>query len=156
MRELLIHFLIYMGISILVWGLAFLFWYLEKRAKRKNDEIRKTCNVKVTAVVVRMQRQRLMRNDDSSYIWVPTYQYYVGKNQTEKIEVNGKYGNGKKLFKEGQKVTLYYNPNQPKEIFVPDEANYQVKVFRIMRIGYIISGFLPYILFVIFDFILKI
>lgn len=41
----------------------------------------------------------MMRSDPYSYMWVPTYQYYVDGDQTEPLETKGHIGNGKKYLR---------------------------------------------------------
>ena len=98
MNKLLYGSLIFFGIFIAFFGVAVLFFFLRKRQKKKLEEIKKCCSVKVKATVIKMERCLMMRSDPYSYMWVPTYQYYVDGDQTKPLETKGHIGNGKKIF----------------------------------------------------------
>lgn len=82
---------------------------------------------------------------------MPAYRYYVDEKQTESFEAEGYIGDGKKIFDEGQGVVLYYNPDQPEEIYVPEERQeYMVAILNILSIGFEVSSIFPIIIYIAF------
>ncbi len=82
---------------------------------------KKICTVKTHGVVYKMERRQGMYssidNDIPLTMWYPTYEYSVG----QKIRrTTSKVGYSKKLFEEGQTISLYYALEDPSQIYVPD------------------------------------
>ena len=151
MSELVLIFFAFLGFSIVFFAIAVILFYIKKRQKKKIEELRKRCSKKADAIVAKIERRILLRSDPSSYTWVPTYRYYFDEKQTEPFEAEGYIGNGKKIFDEGQRVVLYYNPDQPEEIYVPEERpEYMVAILNILSIGFGVSSIFPIIIYIAF------
>lgn len=82
---------------------------------------KKICTVKTYGVVYKMERRQGMYssidNDIPLTMWYPTYEYSVGQKTRR---TTSKVGYSKKLFEEGQTILLYYAPEDPSQIYVPD------------------------------------
>lgn len=151
MRQLILNFLVFLGISIAFFGIAVILFLVKKRQKKKFEELRKRCSIKVDATIIKMERCIMLRSDPHSVSWVPTYRYYVDENQTESFETKGLVANRKKIFDEGQRVVLYYNPDQPEEIYVPEEGpEYVVAILNILSIVFGVSSIFPIIIYITF------
>lgn len=76
--------------------------------------------------------------------WNPVFSYIV--NGQEFI-VHSNIGETQKAFREGQKVTLFYNPKNPGEYYVPEEKNSLIANFFIfLGIVFMLIGILCIIL----------
>lgn len=65
--------------------------------------------------------------------WTPVYEYYV---EGEKYIKLSNVGRDKDSIKIGEEVTLYYNPNNPKEIFIPRENISKIaSIFQKISVG---------------------
>lgn len=61
----------------------------------------------------------------TSTVFFPIYEYYVNG---ERVELKSTTGTSKRNWPNGTDITIRYNPNSPKEIFVP----YEVKQLKIV------------------------
>lgn len=99
------------------------------------------CTAQTTAVVEEINREvNLSTGIDSYRSWFPVFSY---KANNRKITVRSKIGHEKKIFEKGQKVTLFYNPDNVREYYVPEEnASALTKLFLIMGISFAALGIL--------------
>ena len=137
------------GITILSWLLGALFFWLKGNAQRELASRQKVCTNMTDATVIQMDRKRVKRSDSYSYCWYPTYEYYADDVRYEKESTTGY---GKKMFEEGDTIELYYNPDNPVEVYIPVEKEEDITtIFLILAIGFFVAGFIPpVILFFIF------
>lgn len=121
------------------------------------DKKKGTCTCKTTATVREIQedkknwydvdfvlrRYQYSGDRHSSY---PVYEYYVnGIN----IRRRGNVGIKEDDFYPGQTVELYYNPENPDEIYVPQEAEFVIaKRYLIFALLFMLIIIIPAIVFV--------
>ena len=135
------------GLLLGFWGMAALMHVLCKHSMAKIEERKAACVTVTTATVQEIKEVRTRNVDEYNYSWYPIYQYYVNG---EMIVQQSEFGSGQDTFQQGQQVTLYYNPDNPKEIFVPEEEpETAAKIFNIMYVLFTICGFLIVITFVV-------
>lgn len=82
---------------------------------------KKTCTAKTYGIVCKIEIRQSVNSGISSNIpstmWFPIYEYTVnGKTMRTRSAI----GYSKKIFQEGQSVALYYAPENPGKIYVPD------------------------------------
>lgn len=136
------------GIAIIFLGVAALFFVIRKNSKKKIDLLKQLCTNITPATVIKMDRKRFSHSDYYTYVWYPTYEYYVYGVRCEK---ESSVGNSKKLFEEGQQTELYYNPNNSEEIYVPAEKiESRLTLYTIFSLGFGMCGFLAIVIWVIF------
>lgn len=83
------------------------------------DKKKAVCTVKTEAIVTEVNREvNLSAGGDSYRSWFPVFSYRVNG---EVITERSKLGHEKKIFEVGQKVTLFYNPENVREYYVPEE-----------------------------------
>ena len=130
--------IVYMtGITLNVLGALFLViglgWTISTKKKIKR------CTAHVEAVVRSVKREvNLSAGTDSCRSWFTTFAFYANGQE---VTVKSNLGTEKKLFEEGERLTLYYNPDNTKEFYVPKEVDTAPQqVFLIVGIGLIAVG----------------
>lgn len=128
-----------LGAVVLVcWGLAVLFFCLERRSSRHWRTVKEACMEQTVATVIDIKRKRLgvtVNTSSGDRSWFPVYEFYA---DGQRIKQQSGYGNGIKLFEKGSQVTLYYDPKNPQQIYVPAEKADNIPIF--FTIFYIIWG----------------
>lgn len=78
------------------------------------------CTERVQGTVTQMRREVGSMGTDgvATISWYPTYCFTINE---EKIELSSLFGQSKQRFYVGQKVTIYYNPENYTDIYVPEE-----------------------------------
>lgn len=86
----------------------------------------KNCTAQTVGTVTDMQRETTYGDDSSapSTSWFPVYEYYAGNR---KITKRSYYGQARQIFYTGQKVTVWYNPENCNEFYVPEEKSGKFK-----------------------------
>lgn len=135
------------GVSIIFWVISVIFLVVAKNSANSLGEKKKKCVSETTATVIDIKEEQMRTSDGYSYTWYPVYEYTIdGEKMTRKSNI----GNGKNHFEKGQQVTLYYNPDNSEEIYVPEENAESLAVFfKIMGIVFLIVGFIPLVLIAI-------
>lgn len=135
------------GLLLGCWGMAAIMYVCYKRSITKIEERKADCVAETTATVQDIKEVWIEIVDDYSYTWYPIYQYYVNGEQ---IVLQSEFGGAENTFQKGQQVTLFYNPDNPKEIFVPEEKPETVsRIFKIMSVVCAAMGFLVIIIFIV-------
>lgn len=109
------------------------------------DKKAAVCTARTEAVVTEINREvNLSAGGDSYRSWFPVFSY---RANGEEITVRSKIGKEKKVFEAGQKVELYYNPDNVTEYYVPKE---NASVFPRIFIGvggtFVVLGILSFLL----------
>lgn len=101
---------LFLGVVFLLLGIG-----MKISWNRKERVCTQPCN----ATIVDVQRE-VSRSADDSYMesWYPVYEYYA--NGTT-IQRRSSVGRRKNDFIIGSRVTLYLNPEKPREYFCPEE-----------------------------------
>ena len=135
------------GLLLGFWGLAVIMYVCSKSSLTKIEERKKDCVTETTATVQDIKEECVKIVDDYNYTWYPIYQYYVnGESVVQKSE----FGGYKDTFQKGQQVILYYNPENPNEIFVPEEKpDTAAKIFQIMYKMCTVCGYIIIITFIV-------
>lgn len=95
------------GLILLIAGILMLVFRNKKKDRCTVQSTAKLCDVKVK-----------QEKDDEPVVYCPIYEYeYEGKEY--KAEDSKEY---KKMPKKGKKITIYINPEKPKEYFVKSFA----------------------------------
>lgn len=129
------------------WGMAAIMHICDKHGTARIEERKADCVAETTATVQDIKEVCVRIVDDYSYTWYPIYEYYTNG---ELVVQQSEFGGAQNTFQKGQQVTLYYNPNNPQEIFVPDEKPETAsKIFRIMSVVCFIFGVLVIIAFLV-------
>lgn len=135
------------GVSILFWVISVIFLVVAKNSTNSLQEKKEKCVSETTATIIEIKKEEMRTSDGYSYTWYPVYEYIVDGQQ---MTIKSNIGNGETHFEKGQQVTLYYNPYNPEEIYVPEENAESLMVFfKIMGIAFLIAGFIPLIVVVI-------
>ncbi|MBQ8247776.1 MAG: DUF3592 domain-containing protein [Lachnospiraceae bacterium] len=91
------------GLILLIAGVLVLVFRNKKKDRCTVQSIAKICDVKVK-----------QEDDDKPVVYCPIYEYeYEGKEY--KVEDSKEY---KKMPKKGKKITIFINPEKPKEYFL--------------------------------------
>lgn len=137
------------GVSIIFifWVISIIFLVIAKNSANSLREKKEKCVSETTATVIDIKKERMGTTDDYSYTWYPVYEYTVdGQQITKKSNI----GNGETRFEKGQQVTLYYNPDNLEEIYVPEEnAESLAALFKVMGTVFLIVGFIPLVVGII-------
>ena len=109
------------------------------------DKKAAACTSRTEAVVAEINREvNLSAGGDSYRSWFPVFSYRVNG---EEITVRSKIGSEKKKFEAGQKVELFYNPDNIREYYVPAEnASILPKVFIGVGGIFVALGILSFLL----------
>lgn len=135
------------GVSILFWVISVIFLVIAKNSTNSLQEKKEKCVSETTATIIEIKKEEMRTSDGYSYTWYPVYEYIVDGQQ---MTIKSNIGNGETHFEKGQQVTLYYNPYNPEEIYVPEENAESLMVFfKIMGIAFLIAGFVPLVLIAI-------
>lgn len=123
---------------LLLVGLTFGCVSIAIAVSRKNK--RKACTRRTKGVVTNMERRRISGSmgDAPMLSWFPTFTYEANGHTIEKTSL---YGAAKQNFYIDQKVTVFYNPQNPNEYFVQEEdvAGIQ-KIFLAVSIVLLLCG----------------
>lgn len=99
-----------------------MFFVLSKICDNSLSEKKRLCTEETLATVVKVQSREIGSSVgnpvSTSYSWYFTYSYEVDGNI---IETESKIGSSSKCFEKGEKVKLFFNPNNSKQIYVPDD-----------------------------------
>lgn len=134
----MIDLLVCGGLLLVFWGLAIIMRVCFKRSMAKIEKRKAACAGQTTAVVQDIKRVRVRVSDDYSDAFYPVYEFYING---ERVVQQSDFSINPRKIQKGQHVTLYYNPDSPDEIFVPEEGpDAGAKVFKIMYVIYCISG----------------
>lgn len=139
--------IIFGGLLLGFWGLAVIMHVCGKYAIAKIEKRKAACVGETTATVQEIKKVRTRMGDDYTYTWYPIYEYYVNG---EPVVQKSEFGGNKDTFQQGQQVILYYNPDNPNEIYVPEEnAEASAKVFRLVGNIFIVIGFVIIIVIIV-------
>lgn len=100
--------------------LSILFFALSKIFSNSLSEKKRLCTQETLSTVTKIRSEESFTSDmtSNSNSYYFTYQYDV---DGEKVEQESKIGSPRKCFAKGDKVKLYYNPNNVRQIYVPND-----------------------------------
>lgn len=105
------------GLILLIVGILMLVFRNKKKDRCTIQSIARVCDVKVK-----------QEKDDEPVVYCPVYEYeYNGKEY--KAEDSKEY---KKMPKKGKKLTIYINPEKPKEYYVKSFAKTMTSIIFIV------------------------
>lgn len=99
------------------------------------------CSVPTDAVITEYKQEwSLTAGGEGNLLWHPTFAYTAGGKT---YKVHSVIGSRKKKFEEGQAMTLFYDPSDPINYYVPEENPlYITKLFIFIGIVFLIFGFI--------------
>ena len=132
MKNMLIIAIIILGIGLTL-GVVFLVIGLAvtNNKNKKNER----CTSKTSGKVINMAQRcykRMGIDDYSNFAWHPVIEYQIGETKVEK-EYN--FGSGKPKYEIGQKIQIYYNPQNYNEYYIEGD-----NVQTIVAKGFTIAG----------------
>ena len=100
--------------------LSILFFALSKIFNNSLLEKKRLCTKETLATVTKIRSEENFTSDmtSNSYSYYFTYKYDA---DGEKVEQESKIGSSRKCFAKGDRVKLYYNPKDVRQIYVPDD-----------------------------------
>lgn len=79
-----------------------------------------------------------------SYRFYPTVQYKVGKKNVTVESLNGTFSN---LWKKGKEIEIIYNPQNVKEVYIPNADGYKESYGKINFIVSCIGTIIAFVLY---------
>ena len=133
-------------ILLIVMGLVFLGIALYIRVSETNKK--KACTEKTDGVVTNVIKSEITGNigEASMYTWIPVFTY---KAEGQELTKKSIYGAERQMLYIGQKVTVYYNPDNINDYYVLEEKNIS-KIQKIFSVIGAILILISVICFVIF------
>lgn len=130
--------LIFVGGAILFWLIGVLFFVIQVHMKKSLEETKEICTDFTYATVIEMEKTYETEFDD--YYYYPTYEYFV---DDVRYEIETGNGSNRRMFDEGEEVELYYNPDNPEEVYIPGEQQeIELIIFNVIGVVCIIGGFI--------------
>ncbi len=140
MKKRTIKILIFVGIALLFWILSGILFGARGKVQGNIERQKEVCNELTDATVIQVKRTREKVNGEYVFRWHPVYEYYVDGVRYEK-ESTSYYKLG--VFEEGDQVDIYYNPDNPEEMYVPAESPEKVvMILTILMVAFFFAGFL--------------
>lgn len=122
---------------------------MQNKGIERNKGKKERCTFVTAAILVDIHKRydRLHSDERPTYYFYPIYKF-IADNGNE-VVVKNNISINPKLLKIGQQVTLYFNPNNLNEIYVPEEkAEDSAKIFSLMHICFFVSGILVFFMFI--------
>ena len=117
-------------IGLIFVGFGLLFYY-------RNNTLIKNCTTEIMATVVNMREESETDNDGrTSYIYYPIIEYNV---ENEIIKTSMSSGSNSPAYSVGDRITILYNPNNPKEFIVKGDKSSELFVYIFLGIGAFIT-----------------
>lgn len=122
---------------------------MQNKGIKRNKWEKERCTFVTAAILVDIHKQydRLHSDELPTYYFYPIYKFITDIGN--EVIVKNNISINPKLLKIGQQVTLYFNPYNLNEIYVPEEkAEDSAKVFSLMHICFFVSGILVFFMFI--------
>mgnify|MGYP001052580496 FL=1 len=145
----MIYSLIPLGLSIIFLFVSYIMYRCKTKVLKEIKEKKERCTFVTAAILVDIHKRydRLHSDERPTYYFYPIYKF-IADNGNE-VVVKNNISINPKLLKIGQQVTLYFNPNNLNEIYVPEEkAEDSAKIFSLMHICSFVSGILVFFMFI--------
>ena len=126
--------------ALLSWFISGVIFFARGEVKERIERRKEVCIELTEATIIEMNKTRKRINGEYRNRWNPIYEYYVDGVRYEKESSNYyKYG----VFEEGDQLDLYYNPDDPEEIYIPAEKPEDTAMLlMIMAVVFFLAGFL--------------
>ena len=132
--------LAFLGGVLLSWLISGILFYARGKVQENIEKRDEVCTELTDATIIRVKKIRKKVNDKYVNRWRPVYEYYVDDVRYEK-ESTGYYKNG--VFETGDQTEIYYNPDNPEEMYVPAEKTEDsVLILTILMAAFFFAGFL--------------
>ncbi len=132
--------LAFLGGVLLSWLISGILFYARGKVQEHIEKRDEVCTELTDATIIRVKKFRKKVNDKYVNRWRPVYEYYVDDVRYEK-ESTGYYKNG--VFEAGDQMEIYYNPDNPEEMYVPAEKTEDsVLILTILMVAFFFAGFL--------------
>ena len=130
----------FVGGALLFWFICGILFLARGKVQEHIERQKEACTELTDATIIEMNKTRKRINGEYRNRWNPIYEYYVDGVRYEKESSNYyKYG----VFEEGDQVDLYYNPDDPEEIYIPAEKPEDtVTLLMILAVAFFLAGFL--------------
>lgn len=99
-----------------------------------NNNLRNKCTEKTDGVVVKIERVEENTEDGTSISYAPVYEYTVN-DKTYSHRSGNRTSKGLVKYKEGDKVVINYNPNNPDEYYVEGDNSNNIMVIIFASVG---------------------
>lgn len=145
----MIYSLIPLGLSIVFFFVSYIMYRCKIKVLKEIKMKKERCTSATVAVLVDIHKQydRLHSSDCLTYYFYPFYKF-IDENGNE-VVVKNNVSINPNLLKIGQQVTLYFNPYNLNEIYVPEEkAEDSAKIFSLMHICFLVGGILIFFMFI--------
>lgn len=140
MNKKMIIILSFVGGALLFWIISGILFFAKGKVQENIERKKEVCIELTDATIIQMKKTTRKSNDKYVERWIPVYEYYVDGVRYEKKSVND-YKNG--VFEKGDQVDIYYNPDNPKEVYVPAEnPENSVMILTILMAIFFLGGFL--------------
>ena len=127
--------------------LSLLFFSISRICNKNLVEKKRVCTEETTATVINVRTKRILSSDVNSNTYYFTYRYVV---DGEIVEQESGTGSSVRCFENGDKVKLYYNPKQIRQIYIPADKTSSVgSIFKFMGIMFACVCVLGIVLFVL-------
>lgn len=131
--------LAFVGGALLCWLISGILFFARGKVQEGLERQKEVCIELTDATVIRLDKTREKVNDEYVYRWSPVYEYYVDDVRYEK-ESTSYYKRG--VFEEGDQVDVYYNPEDPEEVYIPAEnSENAVMILMILVVAFLVAGF---------------
>ena len=130
----------FLGGVLLCWLISGILFFARGKVQENIEKRNEVCTEVTDATIIQLKKFRKKVNDKYVNRWRPVYEYYVDDVRYEK-ESTGYYKNG--VFEEGDQMEIYYNPENPEEMYIPAEkAEDSVMILTIIMVAFFLAGFL--------------
>lgn len=141
-----------MDITLILILMICIYWIVTSyKSYKEQMKILKRCTSSTFATIVSVEKKVYKNMGGSlytrSYRFYPTVQYKVGKKNIVVEALNGTFSN---LWVKGKKIEILYNPQNVKELFIPNAEGYKESYGKINFIVSLVGTIIALILYFIF------
>lgn len=116
-----------MDITLVLILVICIYWIVTSyKSYKEQTQVLKRCTHSTIATVISVEKKvyKNMRGSlyTRSYRFYPTVQYKFGQKNVTVEALNGTFSN---LWKEGKKIEVLYNPQNKKELLIPNAEGYK-------------------------------
>lgn len=140
MSKKMIIVLSFVGGALLFWLVSGILFFARTKVQENIEEKKEVCIEFTQGTIIQMKKITERSNGEYVKRWVPIYEYEIDGVRYER-ESSNSYKNG--AFEEGDKVDIYYNPDNLEELYIPAEnPENTVMILTILTALFFIAGFL--------------
>ncbi len=140
MNKKKIIILSFVGGALLCWLICGILFFAKGKVQENIERQKEVCIEVTDGTIIRMKKTTREINDKYVARWIPIYEYSVDGVRYEK-ESTSDYKRG--VFEEGDQVDIYYNPDNPEEVYIPAEnPENTVMILTILMVAFLFAGFL--------------